>query len=77
MMQYDNDAKQMKYEVLKLVAKYTFEGTLNEHLEDIPYDIIRAPNPTTVAAFTESGKLSVSDFLLRREKICLVRRIAV
>ena len=35
MMQYDNDAKQMKYEVLKLVAKYTFEGTLNEHLEDI------------------------------------------
>ena len=23
MMQYDNDAKQMKYEVLKLVSKYT------------------------------------------------------
>ena len=45
MMQYDNDAKQMKYEVLKLVAKYTFEGTLNEHLEDIPYDIIPGPQP--------------------------------
>ena len=46
MMQYDNDAKQMKYEVLKLVAKYTFEGTLNEHLEDIPYDIIPGPQPS-------------------------------
>ncbi|WP_195983818.1 4Fe-4S dicluster domain-containing protein [Clostridium sp. D33t1_170424_F3] len=45
-MQYDNDAKQLKFEVLKKVANYTFEGTLEKHIDEIPYDIIPGPVPT-------------------------------
>lgn len=45
-MQYDNDAKQLKYEVLTKVAKYTFEGTLGKHIQEVPYDIIPGPLPT-------------------------------
>lgn len=45
-MQFDNDAKQLKYEVLEKVAKYTYEGTLEENLNQIPYDIIPGPLPT-------------------------------
>lgn len=44
-MQYDNDAKQLKYEVLTQVAKYAYEGTLEENLDKIPYDIIPGPLP--------------------------------
>jgi ferredoxin hydrogenase large subunit len=39
-MQYDNDAKQLKFEVLRRVAQLSFEGTLEEKLDGIPYDII-------------------------------------
>lgn len=45
-MQYDNDAKLMKYKVLQSVAKYSFEGTLEEHINEIPYEIIPGPVPT-------------------------------
>lgn len=45
-MQYDNDAKQLKYEVLAKVAKYTYEGTLEKNADQIPYDIIPGPLPT-------------------------------
>ncbi|MBS6236112.1 MAG: ferredoxin, partial [Clostridiales bacterium] len=45
-MQYDNDAKQLKYQVLTKVAKYTFDGTLDKHIQEIPYDIIPGPVPT-------------------------------
>ncbi len=45
-MQYDNDAKQLKFEVLKKVAQYTYEGTLDKNLNQIPYDIIPGPLPT-------------------------------
>ncbi len=45
-MQYNNDAKQLKYEVLTLVAKYAYEGTLEENVDKIPYDIIQGPLPT-------------------------------
>ena len=44
--EYDNEAKQLKYEVLTRVARYSFEGTLAEHLDEIPYDIIPGPLPT-------------------------------
>lgn len=44
--EYDNEAKQLKFEVLTRVARYTYEGTLEEHLDDIPYDIIPGPLPT-------------------------------
>ena len=44
--EYDNEAKQLKFEVLTRVARYAFEGTLGEHLESIPYDIIPGPLPT-------------------------------
>ena len=43
---YDNEAKGLKIEVLKSVAKYAFAGTLEEHLETIPYDMIPGPLPT-------------------------------
>ncbi len=39
-MQYDNDAKQIKFEVLKKVAQLSFEGKLEEKLDNIPYEII-------------------------------------
>ena len=39
-MQYDNDAKQMKFEVLRKVAQLAYLGELEENLEGIPYDII-------------------------------------
>lgn len=44
-MQYDNDAKQLKYRVLKIVAENEFNGTLDEKLEQIPYDVIPGPLP--------------------------------
>lgn len=43
---YDNEAKQIKYEVLVRTVRYAFEGTLEENLENIPYDIIPGPLPT-------------------------------
>lgn len=43
---FDNEAKQIKYRVLVKVAKYTYEGTLEEHIDSIPYDIIPGPLPT-------------------------------
>ena len=45
-MQYDNGAKQMKYQVLRRITQYAFEGTLEEHLNEIPYEIIPGPLPT-------------------------------
>lgn len=45
-MQYDNDAKQLKYEVLTTVAKLAFDGKLEEHADQIPYDIIPGPTPS-------------------------------
>lgn len=45
-MQYDNDAKQMKFETLKLVAQYAFQGELDKHVNEIPYEIIPGPLPT-------------------------------
>ena len=45
-MQYDNDAKQLKYRVLKTVAENEFNGTLEENLDQIPYDVIPGPLPT-------------------------------
>lgn len=44
--EYDNEAKQLKFEVLTRVARYTFEGNLEENLDGIPYDIIPGPLPT-------------------------------
>ena len=44
-MQYDNDAKQLKYRVLKIVAENEFKGTLEENLDQIPYDVIPGPMP--------------------------------
>lgn len=46
-MQYDNDAKQLKYEVLKRVAELSFAGELEDKIDQIPYDII----PGTVAKY--------------------------
>ncbi|QAT49830.1 4Fe-4S dicluster domain-containing protein [Caproiciproducens sp. NJN-50] len=44
--EYDNEAKQLKFEVLTRVARYAFDGTLEEHLDSIPYEIIPGPLPT-------------------------------
>ena len=44
-MQYDNDAKQLKYRVLKIVAENEFKGTLEENLDKIPYEVIPGPLP--------------------------------
>lgn len=45
-MQYDNDAKQLKYEVLKTVAQLAFEGKLQDRADQIPYEIIPGPTPS-------------------------------
>ncbi len=39
-MQYDNDAKQMKFEVLRRVAQLAYMGELEENIDGLPYDII-------------------------------------
>lgn len=39
-MQYDNDAKQMKFEVLRRVAQLAYMGELEDNIDGIPYDII-------------------------------------
>ncbi len=44
---FDNAAKQFKYRVLVQVAKYAYEGTLEEHVAAIPYDIIPGPLSTS------------------------------
>ena len=44
-MRYDNDAKQLKYEVLRKVAEHSFAGTLEENINQIPYDLIPGPQP--------------------------------
>ncbi len=46
-MRYDNDAKQMKFEVLLRVAQLAYAGDLEEKSDSIPYDII----PGRVARF--------------------------
>lgn len=45
-MQYNNDARQLKHEVLVKIAKYAYEGTLEKNVDNIPYDIISGPMPT-------------------------------
>lgn len=44
-MQYNNDAKQMKFEVLKRVSELAFAGELQEKMGGIPYDIIPGSVP--------------------------------
>lgn len=45
-MRYDNDAKQMKYEVLTRIAKLAYDGQLdNEHLYEVPFEIIPGRTP--------------------------------
>ena len=39
------DTKQIKYEVLRTVSKYAFDGTLPEHIENIPFEIIPGTTP--------------------------------
>ena len=46
MIHYDNGAKQLKYEVLKTVAKLCFEGNLEREISNIPYKIIPGPLPS-------------------------------
>lgn len=46
-MQFSNDAKQLKYEVLKRVAELAFHNQLEQKKDQIPYDII----PTNQAKF--------------------------
>ena len=43
---FDNQTKYLKIGVLTKVARYTFEGSLSEHIEEIPYDMIPGPLPT-------------------------------
>lgn len=45
-MRYNNDAKQLKYEVLKKVAQLAFSGELEANADQIPYDIIPGPTPS-------------------------------
>lgn len=44
-MQFTNDAKQMKFEVLTRVAELAFAGELEEKKDEIPYDIIPSGLP--------------------------------
>lgn len=39
------DTKQIKFEVLSTVSKYAFEGTLEDHLDSIPFEIIPGTTP--------------------------------
>ena len=44
-MQFDNDAKQLKFEVLTKVAQLSFAGELEESIDKIPYEIIPGTVP--------------------------------
>ncbi len=44
MRNYDNEVQKIKSEVLKLVSKYAFEGTLNVKRGLIPFEISPGPN---------------------------------
>ena len=55
-MRYDNDAKQMKFEVLLRVAQLAYAGDLEEKSDSIPYDIIQGGWRVFAVVFTGSGK---------------------
>lgn len=74
-MQYDNDAKQLKYRVLKIVAENEFKGTLEENLEKIPYDVIPGPLPEFRCCIFVNGKSSGSVLPPQEEKRFPIRRI--
>ncbi len=76
-MQYDNDAKQIKYGVLKIVAKNKFEGTLDEHLEKIPYDVIPGPLPEFRCCIYREREIIRERRSQRRAIRCPVRPIVV
>lgn len=47
MRKFENDVQLIKHEVLKWVAKFAFEGTLEEKKDDIQYIIDPGPEPRT------------------------------
>ncbi len=47
MRKFENDVQLIKHEVLKWVAKFAFEGTLEEKIDDIQYIIDPGPEPRT------------------------------
>lgn len=44
-MRYDNDIKKIKFDVLKKVAQYSYSGTLEKNIDNIPYEIIHSKKP--------------------------------
>ncbi len=75
-MQYDNDAKQLKYQVLTQVAKYTFEGTLDKHIEEIPYDIIPGPVPNFRCCIYREREIIRERITSAQGAVCRARRNA-
>lgn len=75
-MRYDNDAKQMKFEVLLRVAQLAYAGDLEEKSDSIPYDII----PGRVARFRccvyREREILRERVIWREESTCLPIRMA-
>ncbi len=45
-LEFDNKAKELKLEVLTRIARFTYDGTLEKHIDGMPYDLIKGPGPT-------------------------------
>lgn len=45
MRKFENQVQLIKYETLREVAKFEFEGVLKENIEDIIYKVNKGPNP--------------------------------
>ena len=44
-MNADQNVIQIKHQILDVVARLAFEGTLDEKRDDIPYEVVPGPNP--------------------------------
>ena len=55
------DINKIKYEVNMEVARMAFNGELDEHREEIAYNIIREIRRSTAAVFIRSGRSSVRE----------------
>jgi hypothetical protein len=45
MRKFENQVQLVKYEILKKISEYAFNGNLEEHILDIPKNVNPGPDP--------------------------------
>ena len=66
MLEKDATLGNVKHAVLLKVAELAFKGELDEKEDQIPYEIIPGPKPSSVAVSTVNGKSSVNVYGLQK-----------